>query len=210
LAKKKPANYHHGDLRSTLIRVSLSIIEKEGLAALTLRRAAKESGVSHAAPYAHFRDLNDLLAAIKEEGFRDLLKIVANAAKKHPPGVAQFSAIAKTYLKFAIQHPATFEIMFHKPLGSEPSFPYTYIDTGRQIFTIATEALAGMLPKGVSKKDIQHRTIASWSAIHGICSLWVGQTLQIIGASEVSPSLEKMADDVIELLAVTIAGAGKQ
>ena len=39
----------------------ISLIEREGLAALSLRKVAKASGVSHAAPAHYFKDLRGLL-----------------------------------------------------------------------------------------------------------------------------------------------------
>ena len=57
------ANYHHGDLKNALIRAGIEILSKEGVQALSLRKVAKQAGVSHAAPYAHFADKQALLAA---------------------------------------------------------------------------------------------------------------------------------------------------
>ena len=63
---KSKDRYHHGDLRNALVTASLSIIEREGADALTLRSAAREAGVSHAAPYAHFEDKEDLIDYFKQ------------------------------------------------------------------------------------------------------------------------------------------------
>ena len=62
--------YHHGDLRDALIRAGLEILENEDAHALSLRKVARQAGVSHAAPYRHFEDKNSLLSAIATQGFQ--------------------------------------------------------------------------------------------------------------------------------------------
>ena len=60
----KTSNYHHGNLREALIGNAVKILEEEGIEALTLRRVARASGVSQAAPYSHFSDKRALIKAV--------------------------------------------------------------------------------------------------------------------------------------------------
>ncbi|MGC4051803.1 MAG: helix-turn-helix domain-containing protein [Paludibaculum sp.] len=60
--------------------LSLELIREGGPAGFTLREVARRAGVSHAAPYRHFRDKDDLLAAIAEDGFRRLAVEIQRAA----------------------------------------------------------------------------------------------------------------------------------
>ena len=48
------AHYQHGALRDALLEVAERVLERDGLAGLTLRAVAREAGVSHAAPTHHF------------------------------------------------------------------------------------------------------------------------------------------------------------
>src|SRR4029077_4955788 len=56
--------YHHGNLRETLLQGAVRVIAEWGPAAFTLREVARRAGVSHNAPYRHFRDKDALLAAV--------------------------------------------------------------------------------------------------------------------------------------------------
>ena len=49
--------YHHGDLHEALLQAAERVLERDGIAGLTLRAVAREAGVSHAAPTHHFGDL---------------------------------------------------------------------------------------------------------------------------------------------------------
>src|ERR1700742_4576455 len=79
---KRP--YHHGDLRSALLRAALSLIEEHGVKGLALSDAARLTGVSVAAPYRHFKDKEALLAELAPEGFALFRDALAHALKTHP------------------------------------------------------------------------------------------------------------------------------
>src|SRR5262245_5673504 len=66
---KHAAPYHHGSLREAMLRADESILERDGIGGLTLRAAAREAGVSHAAPKNHFGDVMGLLSDLAAVGF---------------------------------------------------------------------------------------------------------------------------------------------
>ena len=63
-------NYHHGDLQQRLLDEATLMIEESGIEGLSLRKLALRAGVSRTAPYHHFKDKNELLCAIAENGYK--------------------------------------------------------------------------------------------------------------------------------------------
>ena len=59
-----PKPYHHGDLHQEILCAACELIEENNIASLSLREIAKKVGVSHTAPYRHFKDKESLLAGI--------------------------------------------------------------------------------------------------------------------------------------------------
>ncbi len=105
--------YHHGDLRAAMLQAAETILDRDGLGALTLRGAAREAGVSHAAPPHHFGDLSGLLSALAAAGFvrfRAHLIAAAGAAGDDPR--ARLVALATAYIGFARAYPGLFQLMF--------------------------------------------------------------------------------------------------
>jgi AcrR family transcriptional regulator len=69
MRRRKP--YHHGNLREARLEAAIHLIGEVGPTAFTSREVARRAGVSHNAPYRHFRDKDDLLAAFATEGFEN-------------------------------------------------------------------------------------------------------------------------------------------
>src|SRR5438046_5208157 len=97
------STYHHGDLPAALLRAAGRTLERRGLAALSLREAARRAGVSHNAPYRHFPDREALLAALAAEGFAML-----GERLRGKPGREMGAA----YVSFALEQPQRFRLMF--------------------------------------------------------------------------------------------------
>ena len=78
MRRAKP--YHHGNLREALLEAAIRLIAEVGPTAFTLREVARRAGVSHNAPYRHFHDREDLMAAVAAQGFRELTPASSNAS----------------------------------------------------------------------------------------------------------------------------------
>jgi AcrR family transcriptional regulator len=78
-APSEDTPYHHGALRDALLKAAERVLERDGLAGLTLRAVAREAGVSHAAPTHHFGDLTGLVSELAAIGFRQFNTAMAAA-----------------------------------------------------------------------------------------------------------------------------------
>src|SRR6201997_1261320 len=72
--------YHHGALHDALLKAAERVLERDGLAGLTLRAVAREAGVSHAAPTHHFGDLTGLVSELAAIGFQQFNAAMAAAS----------------------------------------------------------------------------------------------------------------------------------
>lgn len=167
-APKRDA-YHHGDLREALIQAGLSLLAECGdPAALGLREAARRVGVSQAAPYAHFHDKRDLLAAVAERGFRMFTKSMTAAAAALPAGNERLSAIGRGYVAFARANPALYRLMFGPNLAIDDTAP-SLAAAGEAAFAVLVESLGGdpQAPQTAAS------ALAAWSFAHGLALLLI-------------------------------------
>ena len=171
-------SYHHGALREELLRASLELIETEGVGAVSLRRVARDAGVSPGAPYHHFRDRASLLAALSAQGFTLLAEELAEARAAADSPIRALGALVRAYVDFARRRPAYFRLMFRPELSRPPKHPD--IEAGADAADACLEATitdcvrAGLFPV----ERVEAVAVTVWSLAHGLAALWVDGHLQ--------------------------------
>jgi AcrR family transcriptional regulator len=108
---ERPGRYHHGDLKAALVDVAVDLIAERGVRDFSLAEASRRLGVTVAAPYRHFADREELLAAVAVRAIGTLAGTLAAAAPGAEPG-ARLAALAAAYVRFAADHRPLFEVLF--------------------------------------------------------------------------------------------------
>ncbi|MER5885402.1 TetR/AcrR family transcriptional regulator [Streptomyces sp. NPDC001941] len=103
---------HHGDLRNALQQAALELVGERGPYGFTLAEACRRAGVSVAAPYKHFADRDALLASLAVRGYEEQRRRYRAALAGHGDPIAQLTAFAGAYVRFAAEERALFEITF--------------------------------------------------------------------------------------------------
>jgi AcrR family transcriptional regulator len=149
MRKRKP--YHHGNLREELLDAAIRLIAEVGPTAFTLREIARRAGVSHNAPYRHFRDKDDVIAAVATQGYRELNTAMLEAAKPEADAIRRLKCAGSAYIAFALRRPEHFTVMFDAPIS-------------RRTNPEAAEA-------GERAFGTQELALLAWSMVHGIAKL---------------------------------------
>ena len=98
--------------KERLISEAASLLDAGGESAVTLRAVAEAAGVSHNAPYRHFKNRSDLLAAVAEQDFVALAKNFRNLGKGQSSPERALRAAASTLIAYARKHPARYRHLF--------------------------------------------------------------------------------------------------
>jgi AcrR family transcriptional regulator len=188
--------YHHGALKPALVRAARLILESDGLDALTLRRTARQVGVSQTAPYRHFASKEALLAEVARDGFRNLTAAVV-AAKRGAGDdlLAQFRAQAIAYVRFAVDNPARYRLMFGPEL-QRAHHPRLAKEAERGFKVIEEAIIAGQRASNFRHGSARHAASAVWACVHGLSQLLLdGQ----FGPPD-SLDVERLAKDIVDTL----------
>jgi AcrR family transcriptional regulator len=197
---RRSRSYHHGNLRRALLDAALAATAEHGSSRdVTLREAARRAGVSHNAPYRHFADREELLAALAEEGFAALDQALRAARAGVDDPEARFIATGLAYLRFAHQHPGHMAIMFGPDIAK--SRTRALQRTANQAFGVLEELAADA---GANDQDEARRLgTVVWSFLHGLVDLTGhGQVPRSVGAG--APQLATLG---LQLLFGSIAAA---
>jgi AcrR family transcriptional regulator len=170
--------YHHGDLRRAIVKAALEILHETQSLEFSLRELARRAGVSHNAPYKHFADKRELLAAVSAAGFETLTKRMTSEIAGLDDARERLFAMLRAYIDHGVENPALYSLMFGGYLGGP--------DRSRPAIELAeaekTKALlAGVIVAGGLGRAIPHTTrnerkiagaiLACWSLVHGLTLL---------------------------------------
>lgn len=195
--------YHHGDLPSALLDAVGALIERDGVGAVSLRAAAREVGVSHAAPAHHFGDKRGMLTAFATRGYEAFSAAMArawndSAAQAPPQRMRQLTA---AYVSFAAEHRAYYEVMFRPELTHRLDLaarPAT-----EDAFGVLCTAVAANLPESTPRETVVHLALVAWCNVHGMVQLWFEGPLRSMPRA---PGLRQLQDLSCDLFLAALAG----
>ncbi|MFF8680888.1 TetR/AcrR family transcriptional regulator [Streptomyces sp. NPDC015237] len=157
------STYHHGDLRAACLRAARELLEADGSAGLSLRAVARRAGVSATAPYRHFADRDALVSAVAAEGYRELAGYLAEAHPA-PSTPDELAAVAVAYVRFALDHPALFRVMFAEPC--DPTSEERVAATAA-----ISEYVRGIVRATFPEVDADALPTTVWALVHGLAFL---------------------------------------
>lgn len=201
MAKKD--TYHHGDLRRALLDAALKLLSTKDAGSLSLRQVARQAGVSHTAPYRHFEDKAALLAAVAEEGFTEFgAYLRAAIAEKGTDPVASLQATGLAYVRYALDHPTHFRIMFGCFPTEEPAESNLF-KVSQGTFQILVDIIKQGQATGVVRQgDPKALALTRWSLVHGLSMLLLDGMLPVKGKSAFAMADSLIADSLTSLLII--------
>lgn len=165
-------NYHHGDVKNALISAGIDIITEDGIKNLSIRNAAKKIGVSHTAPYRHFKNKEELLVAIAIKGFDILVQDMDKALSKvNPSDLSALVEAGRAYIQFAVSNSNYYRIMFGDTIRNKTGYPDFFKVYDRSFRKLIHIIETGGHKQSTDKTDLEITAIAVWSLLHGYCSL---------------------------------------
>jgi len=188
MAAQQP--YHHGSLREALLVAGRELLAERGPDAFSLSELARRVGVSTAAPYRHFADRDAIIDALADEGYvifhAALREAVAAAAD---PGDA-VARIGVAYLRFAVEHPAVFQIMFRDREGRPAEYGPPSFQTFFEAVVLAQQEgyLADRYPAHSVARSI-------WATLHGAAVLDSAGGFSKLG---IGAPLEQLAVELLD------------
>lgn len=162
--------YHHGALDRALIQAGIAALDS-GVASdeLSLRALARDVGVSATAVYRHFPDKAALLTALAHAGLDRMGERQAAAAARARDPVAAFAASGIAYVRFALDHPALFRLIWTTaPEGDLFAAP---VGTSHPAMAALREGIAAILPPQASPAAQRAAALTCWGLVHGLAML---------------------------------------
>lgn len=156
-----PRSYHHGDLARALVDTGFAIARAEGPAGVSLRRIAKELGVTPMAAYRHVPSADALMTVVSQRAREEFARTIATR-----PGVGEgapldrLRALGAAYVEIALGDPALFATAF-LAVSVDPPEPDS--PSGWELYRAALPA--------TDPATLQAQFTFAWSTVHGLAVL---------------------------------------
>ena len=167
-------SYHHGNLRQALIDAGVKIINESGESGLSLRKAAALCEVSHAAPYAHFKDKEELIEAIKASVTEQFMEELQNAVSTAKDAESALISMGNSYVAFFLHKPDYFKFLFgNQNITAHLSTDKEYEEDYPPFKLLKETYLNFIAEKKIKKSKAEQEMdlLKLWSSAHGLAAI---------------------------------------
>ena len=154
------------DFRERLCEAAERLFAERGPDAVTMRQLALELGVSPMTPYRYFQDKDDILAAVRTNGFNRFADALEAARAKAGSARAKGAAVGEAYINFAFEHPHTYKLMFDLNQPHEADYP-DLVAAGRRARETMSGYVKDQAAEGLMAGDPQKIGLMFWASTHG-------------------------------------------
>lgn len=157
-------------MRDQILKAAMKLFLKEGFEKVTIRRIAEDIEYSPATIYLYFKDKNEILYALHEQGFEELHRQQQAVLSIRDP-LDRLKRHGLVYITFALEKPEYYDLMFIMR-GPARKFIGEEWTPGRRSYELLRKNIedcitAGYLPGG----NLDVAAFSVWSLVHGIVSL---------------------------------------
>ena len=193
--------------REAYIVAAQQCIAEQGLENLSLREVARKLGVSHQAPYKHYRSRDHLLAEVMARCFQRFAEHL-DAREHFEAPEDDLASLGRQYLAYAHEHPLEYRLMFSTPWPETADDP-DLIRVASHAFDILREVLCrlhGTASSGADRIDLD--ALFVWSAMHGLAGAINSEVIKKLGLK--SDVLDQATAHIMDKVGRALADLGDQ
>jgi AcrR family transcriptional regulator len=162
--------------REAYLVAAQQVIAERGLENLSLREVARKLGVSHQAPYKHYRSRDHLLAEVMRRCFQRFAAYL-DAREHFDDPDHDLASLGSRYLDYAQQHPLEYRLMFSTPWPDTAEDPGLVRDAVHA-FDVLRHVLRRKHGTAPSKSDqVDLDALFIWSTMHGLAGALNGDVI---------------------------------
>jgi len=164
-------------LRAKILEATSRLMVEEGFESVSIRRIAEQIEYSPATIYLYFRDKAELIDAICQELFGQMVEVIGDAVARETDPLKKLRLGIRAYIEFGISHPNHYLAVFGAPKRAGETATSDNNEAhrlGMEAFEILRQAIRGCIGLGaLPAGDVTATSHAAWMCMHGITSLMI-------------------------------------
>ncbi|MFK7935060.1 MAG: TetR/AcrR family transcriptional regulator [Saprospiraceae bacterium] len=164
------------ELRQLILDEAERTFIAEGYVATSLRKIAKRIGYSAGTIYLHFDNKDNLFYAVQERAFTAFHNYLAPLSEVDP--LSRIRQAGDRYLSFALKNPEYYDLMFIHSAPMNAIKETAGWQLGTKTFDLLERTVQECMDEGyMTPADSETVAFMIWSAVHGMCSLYIRERL---------------------------------
>jgi AcrR family transcriptional regulator len=190
---------HREELKNDILQAAKQLFLENGFEATSIRNIAEKIEYSPATIYLYYKDKNEIIHALHQEGFKLLIQHFEPLANI-PTAFERLKAMGRAYIQFALKHPDVYSLIFtmKEPLEHVEACEIEWHE-GDAAFQLLMKTVQGCQEEGYFKGvEVVGMSFVIWSTMHGLCTLRTSGHLEHM--STVCKEVEELNRNVNDLL----------
>lgn len=166
------------DLKDRLLDAARKLLLEEGYRNFSLRKVARDTGVSATSIYLHFDSKDHLIHTLMEKSIDRLNGELEQAVKTGTDPIDRLNILARVYVEFALEHPREYQIIYMVSSDEMSRYPKDKFRKARRGYELVTEVIEDGVAKQLLDED-RPRIVAYtfWAQLHGVMSVVLSKRL---------------------------------
>ena len=161
------------DQRNNILTCACHLYLEDGLDGFSMRKLAKQVGVTAPALYRHFESREHVITDVVREAYREFTAALYRALEGRTV-LERFFKAGEGYLDFALKHPRWYELLFISPeqLGMD-ELPEDLEDQGCAVHQFWVDRVRECIDAGILiEGDPVKTSLTMWAHAHGMITLY--------------------------------------
>ncbi|MCX9083491.1 MAG: TetR/AcrR family transcriptional regulator [Candidatus Methanoperedens sp.] len=168
---KERKELEKSEMRGLILNTAMNLFLDKGFENITIRNIAEKIDYSPATIYLYFKNKDDILFTLRKIGFEKLYEHQVSSLKFDDP-LKRLHRQGKTYIKFALENPEYYDLMFIMRGAVARTLDINNCDVGLDSYELLKKNVKECMDEGLfPRTDIDVAAFALWSYVHGIASL---------------------------------------
>ena len=196
-------------IKDRILETALQHLIEDGFEHFSMRKLAARLGMTAANIYNYFTNKDELYLFIQTRGFEMLYDFLYKAYKRPAVPKKKLENMIRAYLKFGMDNPEYYEIMFSRNTPKYADYKGTAIEqvallekqTALKSADITIQALSDLFMnnKTVHIDTIRFRMLQIWFTLNGMINLFNSRVLQEV-EDHVDAIIKRMTQDIMKTI----------
>lgn len=166
------------ELKDRIIETARELLLKNGYRNISLRKIAREVGVSATSIYLHFENKDDLIHTLMEQAIDRLNDLLEKKANREKDPIQKLEDLAHAYVNFALNNPREYQIIFLFSSDEMSRYPVEKFRKARRGYELVHAVLEEGVKQGlITEEQPRLAAYTFWAQLHGVMSVVLSKRL---------------------------------